>query len=49
MTDDGQWEWTRADPNTRAISLRSAGTFRSLLDCINDAKQHGYSEDSTSC
>jgi hypothetical protein len=38
--DDGSWLWRVLDPDEcEAFSERS---FRSLKDCIADAKQHGY-------
>jgi hypothetical protein len=42
LNTSGRWEWRRLDPNGSADLARSAGVFSSLMECMNDARKHGY-------
>jgi len=38
----GGWEWQRINEESGTDIQRSERVFRSLLECIRDATEHGY-------
>jgi hypothetical protein len=42
-TPDLQWEWAKFDGENRVV-LRAETPLQTLIECIEDAKKHGYVE-----
>ena len=44
-TPDGVWQWCFIDPQGFRETQVSTQTFPTLVECIQDAKRHGYDPD----
>jgi hypothetical protein len=43
-----QWRWQFADDDTGSVLKQSDDTFKTLYDCVEDARCHGYAKESAS-
>lgn len=39
---DGGWVWIHIDPATEREIERAQAAFRTLIECVSDAREHGY-------
>ena len=38
----GLWHWQRVDDRSEQVLAESHAGFPTLLECVNDARRHGY-------
>jgi len=41
--EEGKWRWRRTASNGRIVGASSEG-YENKLDCVGNAKRHGFSE-----
>jgi hypothetical protein len=41
-----QWRWQFADDDTGSVLKQSDNSFKTLYDCVEDARCHGYAKES---
>jgi hypothetical protein len=48
QTPTQEWEWVCMDPEGN-VAARSTRTFKTLMECVQDATKHGYLPDRVDC